>query len=71
MRKFLPEGGLRRVPDPFPLFPTHVVAWLKDATFHSLFAPAGSFPSFLLMNEYIVFHTNQGFPEYVVDFKLV
>ena len=71
MRKKWPAPGLRRVPEPFPLFPSQGVAWLRDSTFHSLFAPAESFPSFLLMNEFIVFHTNQGYPEYIVDFKLV
>ena len=70
MLKYMPSGGLRRVPDPFPLFPSQAVAWVRDRAFHSLFAPAESFPCFLLMNEFIVFHTNQGYPEYIVDFKL-
>ena len=37
---------------------------------HSIFAPAKTPPSNLLMNEFIVFHSNQGYPEYLIDFTL-
>ena len=68
--------------DPYPLFPTHYAAWKNDRVFHSLFAPAASdgplhaldlgfLASMLLMREYIVYHTNQAYPEYLVHFKLV
>ena len=73
MVKYLPERELRRPPDPFPLFPSQLQDWWHDRKYHSLFAPSHDVSSFssLLMNEYIVFHTNQGVPEYVVDFVLV
>ena len=70
MVKYLPEQDLRRPPDPFALFPSQFMDWLLDKKYHSLFAPCGNL-SMLLMSEYIVFHTNQGVPEYVIDFELV
>ena len=41
--------------------------WLHGQKFHSVFGCAGLL---LLMNEYIVYHTNQGYPEYVVEVEL-
>ena len=35
-----------------------------------VFASSESAISPLLMNEYIVYHTNQGYPEYMVEFEL-
>ncbi|KAL7530660.1 hypothetical protein ACHAWF_003465 [Thalassiosira exigua] len=65
MVKRWPSQGLRRPPNPWPLYPSQLGPWWRDEHFHSLFAPP------ILMNEYIVYHSNQGVPEYVVDFKLV
>ena len=66
------QQDMRRPPDPLPLFGwEHFTMWMKGHKFHSVFAPAGVFPSMLLMNEYIVYHTNQGYPEYLIDFELV
>ena len=129
LRKVLPSAGLRRVPDPFPLFPSQLSPWLFGCASrpcqalvralsttlalvlllrgqmltvhrnrstighwqcdwvspqalsaavvaacrekaHSIFAPAKTPPSMLLMNEFIVFHSNQGYPEYLIDFTL-
>ena len=42
--------------------------WLKERKYHSIFAPASPL---LIMNEYIVYHTNQAYPEYFVDYELV
>lgn len=72
MLKRLPQSNMRRPPDPFPLFGwEHLDMWLHGKKFHSVFAEAGAAPAYLLMNEYIVYHTNQGFPEYVLKFELV
>ena len=68
MLKFLPQPNLRRPPDPMPLFPSHVGPWLRGEKFHSVFASANM--GTLLMNEYIVYHTCQAYPEYVVSFEL-
>ena len=68
LAKTVPERDLRRPPQPFWLFPSEAVDWLRGNQYHAIFAPASML---LLMNEYIVFHTNQGYPEYIVDFKLV
>lgn len=46
-----------------------VVAACREKA-HSIFAPAKTPPSMLLMNEFIVFHSNQGYPEYLIDFTL-
>ena len=68
----VPQQSIRRPPDPFPLFPSEIGYWWNDQKFHSMFAPGrtDTFLSALLMNEFIVYHTNQGVPEYVVDFQL-
>ena len=58
---------LRRCRTPFPLWPSHLRLWLRNQKFHSIIASGGPF---LLMNEYITYHTNQAYAEYVVDFKL-
>ena len=71
LRKVLPSPGLRRVPDPFPLFPSQLEAWLFGHKCHSLFAPSTTPPLMLMMNEFIVYHSNQGYPEYLIDFELV
>ena len=42
--------------------------WLRGEKFHSVFASANM--GTLLMNEYIVYHTCQAYPEYVVSFEL-
>ena len=69
MLKWLPQANMRRPPDPFPLFGwEHFQMWCTGQKFHSVFAQKGLN---LLMNEFIVYHTNQGFPEYLVTFKLV
>ena len=52
-----PSRGLRRCPEPFPLFLSEMMDWACDCQYHSIFAPAGIL---LLMNELIVYHTNQG-----------
>ena len=57
MVKYLPKGNMRRPPDPFPLFGwEHLVMWCTSRKFHSVFAPASQL---LLMDEFIVYHTNQ------------
>ena len=57
MLKWLPQANMRRPPDPFPLFGwEHLEMWAAGRKFHSVFAEAGMN---LLMNEYIVYHTNQ------------
>ena len=69
--KRLPQANMRRPPDPFPFFGwEHFDMWLTGKKFHSVFAEAKRAPAFLLMNEYITYHTNQGFPEYVLKFEL-
>ena len=40
--------------------------WLRSEKFHSIFATG----PLLLMNEFIVYHTNQAYPEYAVRFEL-
>ena len=61
MLKRLPKANLRRPPDPLPFFGwEHAEMWWQGKKFHSVFAQAGAAPAFLLMNEYIVYHTNQG-----------
>jgi hypothetical protein len=57
MLKFLPQPQLRRPPEPFPLFPSHFGPWARGEKFHSIFAKASSVV--LVMNEYIVYHSNQ------------
>ena len=62
---------MRRPPDPLPIFGwEHLEMWMRGAKFHSVFASSESAISPLLMNEYIVYHTNQGYPEYMVEFEL-
>ena len=71
MLKWLPQPNMRRPPDPFPLFGMeHFQMWRQGRKFHSVFANCDSTFSPLIMNEYIVYHTNQGYPEYVVQFEL-
>ena len=66
--KWLPQNNMRRPPDPFPLFGwEHLQMWANGDKFHSVFAPAGIT---LLMDEFIVYHTNQGVPEYLIKFEL-
>ena len=68
MLKRVPQPNMRRPPDPFPLFGwEHLTMWAEGRKFHSVFGAAGMT---LLMNEYIVYHTNQGYPEYVIEFEL-
>ena len=69
MLKYLPQQNMRRPPDPFPFFGwEHLQMWMRGAKFHSVLADSRY--SGLLMNEYIVYHTNQAYPEYVVKFEL-
>lgn len=68
MKVYFSSLYTRRPPDPWPLYPSQTLDWWNDNHYHSLFAPAGFN---LLMNEYIVYHSNQGIPEYVIDFALV
>ena len=65
---YTPRQNLRRPPDPSPLWPSQLHLWLKGGKYHSIFAPASPL---LVMNEYIVYHTNQAYPEYLVDYTLV
>ena len=68
MYKRVPQSNMRRPPDPFPLFGLeHFTMWCHGEKFHSVFGAAGML---LLMNEYIVYHTNQGYPEYLIEFEL-
>ena len=67
--KYSAERGLRRVPQPSPVWPSQFGNWLRGESYHSIFASAKG--SNLLMNEYIVYHSNQGYPEYLVEFELV
>ena len=68
MLKWLPQANMRRPPDPMPLFGwEHFKMWREGSKFHSVFAQAGRT---LLMNEYIVYHTNQAYPEYLIEFEL-
>ena len=70
MLKYLPQPNMRRPPDPFPLFGLeHFTMWLEGKKFHSVFAEANGYNN-LLMNEYIVYHTNQGYPEYAIEFEM-
>ena len=66
--KYSADPGLRRVPQPSPVWPSQFGNWLRAESYHSIFASAKG--SSLLMNEYIVYFTNQGYPEYLVDFEL-
>ena len=69
MLKWWPQPNMRRPPDPFPLFGwEHLQMWFEGRKFHSVFAQAR--PGLLLMNEFIVYHTNQAYPEYLVHFEL-
>jgi hypothetical protein len=43
--------------------------WRGGRKFHSVFAES-THTNALLMNEYIVYHTNQGYPEYQLTFEL-
>merc|ERR1712039_455709 len=63
MLKRVSASNLRRPPEAMPLFPSHVMTWLREKEFHSIFYSAEHFPYSLLMNEYIVYHTNQAYPE--------
>ena len=69
IRRF-PQHQLRRPPSPYPLFPSHISTWLKGGKFHSILAASAddSAWSILLMREYIVYETNQAYPEYAVHF---
>ena len=71
IRRF-PQPGARRPPEPYWLFPTHFQSWLAGRKFHSIFALSQGDSAFssLLMREYVVYHTNQAYPEYVVHFEL-
>eukprot|EP00415_Alexandrium_ostenfeldii_P000051 UN0051 len=65
-----PQANLRRPPDPNPMFPSNAATWIRGQKYHSLFGSADHFPWMLLMNEYIVYHTNQAYPEYLMDFEM-
>ena len=61
MLKWLPQPNMRRPPDPFPLFGLeHLRMYAQGRKFHSVFASCDAAFSPLLMNEYIVYHCNQG-----------
>ena len=60
MLKWLPQPNMRRPPDPFPLFGLeHFRMWTQGRKFHSVFASCDAALSPLIMNEFIVYHTNQ------------
>jgi hypothetical protein len=72
MLKWLPQPNMRRPPDPFPLFGLeHARMYAQGRKFHSVFANSDWALSPLIMNEYIVYHTNQAYAEYVVNFELI
>ena len=66
----VPQSDIRKPPEPSVLDTKY---WSETGKYQSVFAPSNvddTF-SFLAMREYVVYHTNQAYPQYVVNVKLV